>query len=212
MTQREMGESFIAQIHNFDIESEFEFQTHEINIFLTKAYREVVDAYYTDFEKSEKNRKILLPLVRSGSVSTIASSNSYINGYSLSLDSISPEVLYLLTEEMAIVGGESTNRLQVKPVTLDSYTANKENPWKKPYKKLAWRLDIGNGVKTIYLISTYTPSVYYFTYLQQPEDIDITLSTSVLINKEAHNDIVSKAVQLALQAKQISNNLKQIKD
>lgn len=210
MTQREMGESFIAQIHNFDIDSEYEFQTHEINIFLTKAYREVVDTYYNNFEKSEKDRKILLPLVRTNNVSTITSSSNYTNGYSVSLESISPEVMYILTEEVTTVG--STNRIQIKPITLDAYTANKENPWKKPYNKLVWRLDVGSGVKNIYLISTFTPLVYYFTYLQQPEDIDITLSTSILINKEAHDNIVSKAVQLALQAKQISNNLKQIKD
>ena len=208
MTQREMYNYFLAGIHNFDVDSEYEFQTHEVNIFLTKAYREVVDELYAGFEKSEKNRKLLNPLVRTGSSSTLTVSGVYSNAYSVDLSTITPRVLYVLSEEVQIGYSETVNRVPVKVITLDSYTANKENPFKKPYKKLVWRLDVGNGSLTHYIISTYTPTSYYITYLQQPEDIDVILATSILINEDVHKDIVDRAVQHALLAKQTNKNLK----
>ena len=200
MTQREMGESFIAQIHNFDIDSEYEFQTHEINIFLTKAYREVVNDLYKEFEKSERIRKLLNPLVKSAQIGSFATSATYSNAYSLD-----PEVLYVLTEEVTTT---IATKIPVKVVTLDSYTANKDNPFKKPYKELVWRLDIGGGSLTHYLISTYTPTSYYITYLQQPEEVDVTSTTSLKINKDVHKDIVDIAVQHALLAKLTNKTLK----
>ena len=205
MTQREMHESFLAQIHNFDVDSEYEFQTHEINIFLTKAYREVVDDLYKDFEKDERVRKILNPLVNAGTINSFAASTVYSNGYSVDLSTLDPEVLYVLTEELTTSGATKS---RVKVVTLDSYTANKENPFKKPYKNLAWRLDIGDGSLLHYIISTYIPTTYYITYLRQPETINVTSANSILINQDVHKDIVDRAVQHALLAKQTNKNLK----
>lgn len=208
MTQREMHESFLAQIHNFDVDSEYEFQTHELNIFFTKAYREVVDELYKDFEKDERVRKILNPLVNLGSSSTFAASTVFSNAYSVDLADIDPKVLYILSEELQVGYSGSAYRVPIKPVTLDSYNSNKNNPFKKPYKKLAWRLDIGQDSLTHYLISEVGPSVYYFSYLAQPETIDVTLTETIKINEDIHKDIVDRAVQHALLAKQTNKNLK----
>lgn len=205
MTQREMNESFLAQIHNFDVDSEYQFQTHEVNIFLTKAYREVVNDLYKEFEKSERIRKLLNPLVTSAQIGIFAASTTYSNAYTVDLTLLDPEVLYVLTEEVTTT---IATKIPVKVVTLDSYTANKDNPFKKPYKELVWRLDIGGGSLTHYLISTYTPTSYYITYLQQPEEVDVTSTTSLKINKDVHKDIVDRAVQHALLAKQTNKNLK----
>lgn len=205
MTQREMNESFLAQIHNFDVDSEYQFQTHEVNIFLTKAYREVVNELYKEFEKSERIRKVLNPLVKSAQIGSFIASTTYLNAYTVNLASLDPEVLYVLTEEVTTT---AATKVPVKVITLDSYTANKDNPFKKPYKELVWRLDIGGGSLTHYLISTYTPTRYYITYLQQPEEVDVTSTTSLKINKDVHKDIVDRAVQHALLAKQTNKNLK----
>ena len=205
MTQREMNESFLAQIHNFDVDSEYQFQTHEVNIFLTKAYREVVNELYKEFEKSERIRKVLNPLVKSAQIGSFIASTTYSNAYTVNLASLDPEVLYVLTEEVTTT---AATKIPVKVVTLDSYTANKDNPFKKPYKELVWRLDIGGGSLTHYLISTYTPTSYYITYLQQPEEVDVTSTVSLKINKDVHKDIVDRAVQHALLAKQTNKNLK----
>lgn len=205
MTQREMNESFLAQIHNFDVDSEYQFQTHEVNIFLTKAYREVVNELYKEFEKSERIRKVLNPLVKSAQIGSFTTSTTYSNAYTVNLASLDPEVLYVLTEEVTTT---AATKIPVKVVTLDSYTANKDNPFKKPYKELVWRLDIGGGSLTHYLISTYTPTSYYITYLQQPEEVNVTSTVSLKINKDVHKDIVDRAVQHALLAKQTNKNLK----
>lgn len=205
MTQREMNESFLAQIHNFDVDSEYQFQTHEVNIFLTKAYREVVNELYKEFEKSERIRKVLNPLVKSAQIGSFIASTTYSNAYTVSLASLDPEVLYVLTEEVTTT---AATKVPVKVITLDSYTANKDNPFKKPYKELVWRLDIGGGSLTHYLISIYTPTSYYITYLQQPEEVNVTSTTSLKINKDVHKDIVDRAVQHALLAKQTNKNLK----
>lgn len=204
MTQRELGDNFLAQIHNFDVDSEYEFQTHEINMFFTKAYREVVDELYSNFEKDERTRKLLNKLVYSATLGAPAISTSFTNAYSFDLSTVTPDILYILNEEIVI----GSDKLLVKVVTLDSYTANKENPFKKPYKKLVWRLDVGNGSLTHYIISITLPTSYKITYLRQPEDVDIRLTTSLLINEDAHKDIVDRAVQHALLAKQTNKNLK----
>ena len=207
MTQRELNELFQTLIHNHDVEAGYEFQTHEINDIMTKAYREVVDELYENFERDERSRKLLYPLDNSTTVNTFASSGYYTNAYSADLSAITPKVLYLLTEELTFVG-DATTRVNIKPVTLDSYTANKTNPFKKPYKKLAWRLDVGlSNLLTVYIISTVTPSVYYITYLCQPENVDVTSSSPLKINEAVHKDIVERAVKQALLIKQTNKNL-----
>lgn len=210
MTQRELHKSFLAQIHNYDVDAQYEFQTHEIEIFLTKSYRQVVDKYYSVFEKDEKARKILSKLVNVTQVTAITATNDYFNGYKVDLTGVTPTIMYNLSEEGVL---ESTYPLTtlIKPVTLDAYAANVDNPFKKPWKNLIWRLDVGDGTQQVILISTDVILAYNLTYLRQPETIDVTSSSSILINEEAHNDIVSGAVQLALQALQINNNLKQSK-
>ena len=208
MTQRELNELFQTLIHNHDVEAGYEFQTHEINDIMTKAYREVVDDLYANFEKDEKTRKLLNPLVNSATINVLTASGFYVNAYSADLSAVTPKVLYLLSEELSFVGDSST-RVSIKPVTLDSYTANKSNPFKKPYKKLAWRLDVGlNNLLTVYIVSSITPSVYYITYLCQPEDVDVRLDTPLKINEAVHKDIVERAVQQALLIKQTNKNLK----
>ena len=207
MTQRELNKLFLTLIHNHDVEAGYEFQTHEINDIMTKAYREVVDELYANFEKDERARKLLNPLVNTAQISTLTASGFYTNAYSADLSSVTPKVLYILTEELSFTG-DSTTRVSIKPVTLDSYTANKPNPFKKPYKKLAWRLDVGlNNLLTVYIISTLRPSVYYITYLCQPETVDVTSSSPLKINEAVHKNIVERAVQQALLIKQTNKNL-----
>jgi hypothetical protein len=206
MNQKEMLESFLAQIHNFDVDAEYEFQTHEINIFLTKAYRQVVDELYSQFEKTEKARKLLAKLIWTESVA-VSANTAYFNGYRAVLTGVTPKILYMLSEE-AIFSRDVNNGVMIKPITLDAYNANTDNPFKKPYKNLVWRLDVGNGIDQVILIASENVAQYNFTYLAQPEEVDVTLTTSLYINEEAHNEIVNKAVQLALQAKQVNNNLK----
>lgn len=210
MTQRELHKSFLAQIHNYDVDSQYEFQTHEVSIFLTKAYREIVDKYYSDFERSEKSRKILSKLVNVTQVTNITSTNDYYNGYKVNLTGVTPTILYNLSEEGVLESTTPATTL-IKPITLDAYAANTDNPFKKPWKNLIWRLDVGDGTQQVILIANSTVLAYNLTYLQQPETIDVTSSTSILINEEAHNEIVDRAVQLALQSIQINSNLKQSK-
>ena len=204
-----MHESFLAQIHNFDVDSEYEFQTHEVNIFMTKAYRQVVDDIYSQFEKTEKARKLLKNLVYVTQVTgaSIVATSDYYNGYDVTLTGVNPAILYMLSEE-AILTSRATTPVRIIPVTLDAYATNTDNPFKKPYKDLVWRLDVSNGVEQVILIASEKVIQYNLTYLRQPEEVDVTLTTSLAINSEAHNEIVNKAVQLALQAKQINNTLK----
>lgn len=210
MTQRELHKSFLAQIHNYDIDSQYEFQTHEIEIFLAKSYRQVVDKYYSVFEKDEKARKILSKLVNVVQVTSITTTTDYYNGYKVDLTGVTPTILYNLSEECILELTHPSTTL-VKPVTLDAYAANVDNPFKKPWKNLVWRLDVGDGTQQVILIATSTVLAYNLTYLRQPETIDVTSTSSILINEEAHNDIVDRAVQLALQSIQINSNLKQSK-
>jgi len=203
-----MYEAFLARINNFDGSNVFEIQTHEVEFFLNEGQSIVVDDFYKEYEKSEKARRALSKLVLPRTLTGFTAEPIYTNGYKISTSTV-PNVLYMVAEEVSILHNGTTKRVPVKPMTMDSYSINLKNPFKKPYEEKVWRLDIGDTINQVIIISPNPPQNYYLTYLQIPTIIEISTTSTSLLHEEFHIDIVDKAVMQALQAKQININLTQ---
>lgn len=104
----------------------------------------------------------------------------------------------------------------VIPVKHDEYLANINNPYKKPYKDLAWRMDISRQVSgedatpqrsEIITDGIYDINYYRMRYLSVPpnivvDEIDPDNQVHCILNKTLHRDIVSEAVVMAQAASQ----------
>lgn len=204
-------------IRNLDIDEMIDIPTHEISSALTEAQLIMVNNYYASFEINEKARKCLTKLVKPyDSIDNVPF--DYIPNatkWELPLDT-----LYLLKEEALInkdKNGNYTNvesrmnRCIVKPIRLDDYTTNIDNPFKKPYKDVVWRLDISNAenISSILVCDNNTTiKKYSIVYLSKPIDIDIENYPFMesMIHPDFHLELVSMAVDI-LKQRLINNQI-----
>lgn len=101
----------------------------------------------------------------------------------------------------------------VKPIVHDYYTINIYNPYKKPYKDVLWRLDVGDtsviqgkadSVKRVEICypEGYNIHSYKIRYLQMPPNIvcntiDDSLQYNCILDESVHMAIVDEAVAIA---------------
>lgn len=213
--------------------------TYEKSLFLTEAQEIVVKGLYEDLrnnksvEASERIRRRLQPLIRQGVTLFDSELNTVLNALKISTDSkifeISIDTWYILVEEVIT----STNKtLKVFPTTTDEYLIQKDNPFKRPNSRKAWRLDVGNsivaGSKIVEILSTSLLDSYKYRYVAKPEPIiledltsgeytglgltidSVTTETECKLDSEVQRDILVKAVELATLAYKentLSNNV-----
>jgi hypothetical protein len=193
------------------------YSQEEIQAFLNKAQLQAVkqrynhkgNKYREGVEATEKRRKDLSELVRGADIS--ASSNSsdqtgvFPNGVFFDLPE---DFLYTLVEEITISHEDSCfdgNRIKVKPITHDEYTANLSNPFKKPDTTTVWRMDFShdtvNGTDAlrheIITDAATTITTYHVRYIKIPEDIDLINGTTSELHEAMHPEIVDIAVRIA---------------
>lgn len=198
-------------------------QTFDIEYYLTEAQRRVYEKYYRLFEVDEKARKILSNLVVSVDIPRatgvyISQTGKYPNGEFWELPS---DLAYTLKEEATIninacedVTSTSVDWLRVytKPINLDYYNRNINNPFKKPYSGMVWRVDVSNieGTKLHMLVTggNYSVQTYHLTYLSYPTNISINSSVNSVLAEMVHQDIVDEAVNIALEIIQVNNKFK----
>lgn len=205
------------------------YEDDEISIFLTKAQERVLISHYRQFgnkflegfEMSEKRRKDLSELI--SNVTLTLPSTDQVGAlpdgifYDLPNDflyAISEEVLMQVLDCRDV---SQTNRVRVLPITHDSYIVNIENPFRKPYNNLVWRLDYSTSLTTTFkrheLITNGNNIVSYnIRYIKRPTPIIITALnplgtiTSIdgytgpldcTLDASLHRDIIDIAVQIA---------------
>lgn len=110
--------------------------------------------------------------------------------------------------------------LKVFPKTHDEYNIQIENPFKKPDKNTVWRIDysfsnINSSFRVIELISKYKIYLYRVRYIKYPNPIILTdlntlypgenlsidgrsVETTSELHKSVHDEILNRAVELAL--------------
>ena len=120
--------------------------------------------------------------------------------------------LYAVEEAVKLVG--QTTESWVKPVRHDEYLANINNPYKKPYKNLIWRMDmarefhsIGEAASTnkrteLILPATSELDYYRVRYLSIPpaivcDEFDPDNQVHCILDETLHREIVDEAVAMA---------------
>jgi hypothetical protein len=223
LTATEMKDAFLKlydKVTNFAAPG---YEPDEISLFLTKAQDQLVKRYYNHkgnkyqegFEETEKRRKDLAELIKHenipcGSLVPGAEPEASTNGILVDLPA---DLLYTLREEVAITSSDpcvaDNTVIPVKAISHDEYTANINNPWKKPDVTKAWRVDYSSttaNVRRHELITdgSYSIDTYRLRYLIQPPDIvvgdpfDSTIvDRDCILNASMHQEVVDTAVRIA---------------
>ena len=215
MTFLEMQFNFEQKIRNH-IFKDLDIRTIDVEFYLNSGYDAYIEDWYKIFETSEAARKRLNPLVGYYATGTSVA-GAHTNGRYFTIPS---NVKYILQEEATLSytnchGEPAVYVAEVKPVKLDYYNKHKRNPFKKPYLKLVWRLDIGGGIKQHELIhgsDVNSITQYQITYLANVAAITLLSGTpqtsSVVLSEEFHEEIVDRAIEVALQTFQLNKSLK----
>jgi len=174
------------------------FTTTEIGRFLNTAQDIRVEEMADLIEVNEKMRRALSGLILTETQAPISVPPGVVsisdNSVLVPLDYFTSPILRII-EEQAIT---SDGRITIKPVTHDQYLANIENPFKQPYGKLVWRIDIDRYLELIPNSDT-TVTAYETRYIRKPILIDFKNATAELDFPDyILNGIVDLAVNMAV--------------
>ena len=211
------------------------YDDRQISWLLTTAQNRIfIDKYYAPsdkvqkgFEGDEKRRRDLEQLIKQAKYpadagadasETITVSTAQLgvhpNGKFFDL----PAGFLYAIEETAVTSEIATKEVPVKPVTHDQYIANINNPYKRPYSNLVWRMDysrqtvadgttIASSAKRTELITNpslaaNSISAYRVRYLQLPPAIVVNEfnpenQKHCVLDIILHDLIVDEAVKIA---------------
>lgn len=220
MTASEFKEEFNLRYNN-SLGNAPGLDTYEISTYLTIAQEQLVKRSYdadkdptASFELKEKSRRILNELVKDKKITSQVSSTRGLVDESKFFE-ISNDLMYIVLETATIMG----RVVKVIPVTHDEFMISYNNPFRKPNKRKAWRVDISkeNSKTTVELVSSGIISQYNVRYICHPSPIivgdlqssadvagmglSINNKTSVatsLLNGHCHREIVNIAVENAV--------------
>lgn len=190
----------------------------QFRVFIRR-YNPLADKYKIGFEGNEQRRRDLEQLIKSADINSLSSSQSGVhpNGKFIDL----PDGFLYSIEEAAILsknGVSQSRESWVKPVRHDEYLTNINNPYKKPYKDLVWRMDFsradhgedggdslsGRTPKRTELVLPvgYELVKYRIRYLSTPPNIVVdefndALQIHCILDETLHREIVDEAVVIA---------------
>lgn len=225
MTLSEFKNEFQISYNNIATSSAPNIDDYELSVYLTKAQLELVKDYYAEkgnkykegFESSEKRRIDLKELIINYSNNTYFTSSKAIHKNSKFFNI--PNNVFLIINETAEIlnnGCDKGRITNIKPVTHDEFSKQIFNPFKRPNKYIAWRLDFSkiDSKNIVEIISEYDIK-YQVRYIKYPKPIiitDLTLfypddnlsidgytdSSECELNQSIHREIIDRAVELAL--------------
>lgn len=212
MTNLQLQLRFTQRLRNHIVNT-IDIRTIDIEYYLNEGLRRFVDTWYAEFESNEAARKRLDALVSTITL-TIDSAGSYPNSAVFVLPS---NCRYIVQERCTIslndCHGDTTTKtgVTVKPIKLDYYNFHIDSPFKKPYNDLVWRMDIGSRQHTlIYGTDTTTINNYYIVYIKNPLVITLLTgtpdATSCEILPEYHEEILDKAIDVAIETFNLTNS------
>jgi len=214
MTAPEFKEAFLILYDKLTNLAAPGYTDDEISFLLTKAEEQLVKTAYNfkgnkyndGFEETEKRRKDLSELTRNATLDSSAISSDQ-DGVSLNgvFYNLPDDLLYTIREEATISSSDACingNRISVKPVTHDEYTATINNPFKKPNEGLVWRLDFSTDTNSnrrheLVLGDNYTIDLYHVRYIKRPRGIDLATNLTSELDESVHQEIVDRAVRIA---------------
>jgi len=198
------------------------YDDRQISAILTKAqmrvfkkrYMPTENKYGQGFESTEERRTDLEQFIKNDSPSEASDqTGAHPNGVFYDMPT---DFLYAV-EESLITTASTPNEITVIPVRHDEYRANINNPYKKPYANLAWRMDYSRETHAdgtdsatpkrteIIVDASTTISSYRVRYLQSPPDIvcdEIVPANQkhCILDSTLHDEIVDEAVQIVVAA------------
>lgn len=215
--------------NQFELESPLAFDEYEKSIFLTKAQEDIVRELYTgaaagqSFENTEEARRQLDALVKQivykGTTKQDTGLHDKFNHYSFELPE---DCWYIVFEQATTIKSDkkcdSEKVLEVYPVTHDDYHRIVKNPFRGPNTRKALRLDFGKS--QVEIVSNYVLGKYLVRYLSKPSPIvlcdltaegisieGITTPTECKLSELLHQEILDRAVQLAVTSRVALNKV-----
>lgn len=221
MTTREFSNSFDVLMNSNATIQEFgstavptSLDEYEKSLFLTEAQEQIVRGLYDgsliglSFEETESVRRSTDSLIKTDHPVKVS------NGIGLSKNStfyqLADDVWYITYESIDLVNDaycSDSNTIQVIPIRQDEWHRIKNNPFRRPNKRKAVRLDAAGNI--VEIISAYPVDNYLIRYLRKPKPIilvkledEVSIEgiqevTECELNTSLHRLILERAVQLA---------------
>jgi len=232
MTANEMKFNFQLKFDSLFEFSSPAYDDRQISYLLTEAqfrvfikrYNPLANKYQKGFEADEQRRRDLEQLIKPALYDSSGDTIDGVEEITLSdyQGGVHPNGVFLdmpndflyAVEEAVSLDGES-GEAWVKPVKHDEYLANINNPYKKPYKNLIWRMDIsrhqhaeGTSIaatakRTELIIPPgYILKKYRVRYLSTPpsivcDEFDEDNQVHCILDETLHREIVDEAVIIA---------------
>ena len=210
-------------------DTEIVLNEYEKSYFLTRAQEDIVKAIYNglslsdSFEKTESAKRQLDALVKQivykGTTKQDTGLHDKFNHYSFELPE---DCWYIVFEQATTIKSDkkcdSEKVLEVYPVTHDDYHRIVKNPFRGPNTRKALRLDFGKS--QVEIVSNYVLGKYLVRYLSKPSPIvlcdltaegisieGITTPTECKLSELLHQEILDRAVQLAVTSRVALNKV-----
>lgn len=220
MTPQEFSTEFDVLMNSYAAtqfgvaQTPLEFDEYEKSVFLTTAQDEVVLSLYNgtfngeSLEKTEQLRRCLDALIETDYPIEVAKTRGLDE--KSQFFRLKDNVWFITYESAELTEGaycEGNPTIEVIPMKQDEWHRSKGNPFKRPNKRKAVRLDCGN--KMVEIISEYPVKKYLVRYLRKPQPIilaplegDLKIDklqevTPCELSTALHKTILERAVQLA---------------
>jgi len=184
-----------------------EFNEYQKSAFLTQAQDNLVLQLYRKFESSEEIRQYLRTLVTNHTTDVKVITLEGISELSTFFE-IPDSTMFILNCNVNL----NDKIVSALPITHDEFYLQIENPYRKPTKEHAWRMDYKNieDKKVIEIIAEPNVSNMSMRYLRRPQPIILTDLGELSINKvsteseceltqDLHDEILNMAVGMAIQ-------------
>lgn len=182
MTPTEIKEEFFLRYNNA-LEGAPGLDTYEVSSYLTLAQEQFVKITYdiskdqsNSFELREKSRRLLNELVKDEKITAPVTSTRGLVPESVFYE-IGNDVMYIVLETVDIKYIVSKKiiqkKIKVMPTTHDEFMVSYRNPFRKPNKNKAWRLDVSKEIAktTVEIVAAYEIEQYNVRYISNPSPI-----------------------------------------
>lgn len=189
MTLQEFSLEFDTLYNNIGAGAAPGINSYEKSLFLTNAQEAIVKTYYSgdlqklipSFEEDERKRRELGELVRPYKVEYNANLNLALQDRRIHPKSVFfaiPDDVLFIIQEQAITYPDPCDlegkSVKISPIRHDYFNKQIDNPFRKPNKKNAWRLDLESyvGQKIIEIVHLWLPIRHYsMRYVHAPQPI-----------------------------------------
>lgn len=199
---------------------------YEKSVFLTKAQDEIVKAYFNPkgnkffegFDDNEERQIDFSMLMKTVRISNFSNSQMDLRQYGSKSIELPGDVLMFVNEKLFVKKDaySSTTQKIVIPISYSEYSRLMSKPYRRPFKRLAWRLiNVGeydyNSRKADIIAGANDVFVEYVArYVKKPRAIiladlsefsltiqGVTGPQECELDSALHEDIVQRAVELA---------------